>query len=212
MPVSKPTSTPEPDWTAVGPNGHGVQFYQSDERLVLLLSNYVGTALVTGGTAIVVATSAHRRGLCRCLRARGLDFDVARAEGRFLTYDAADTLARFVVNGAIDRTAFRDVASEMVGRLSLASDGGRRRVTAFGEMVSLLWMSGLKDAAIALEEVWNELLDTREFSLCCAYPMSLFTGHQDAAPFLRICAQHSNIFPAEDRTRSRWSSTSYLTA
>jgi hypothetical protein len=211
MPGSQLTSTPEPDWTAVGPHGHGVQFYQFDERLIQLLTNYAGTALVTGGTAIVVATQAHRRGLSRGLRARGLDFEIARAEGRFLTYDAPETLARFMVNGRIDRAAFADVVAGIVEHMSPSANGRRPRVSAFGEMVALLWTSGLTDAAIELEELWNELLDTREFSLCCAYPMSLFTRHQDAGPFLRICAQHSNIFPAEERTRVRYGGP-YLTA
>jgi hypothetical protein len=198
-------SLPEPDWTAIGPNGHGVQFYQSDDRLVQLLTNYIGTALVTGGVAIVVATPAHRRRLARSLRTRGLDFEVARAQGRFLTFDAADTIAKFVIGGRIDRAAFGDVVAEMVDRMPRSPGARRRRVAAFGEMVALLWMNGLAGAAMALEELWNELLDASEFSLCCAYPMTLFTDRRDAAPFLRICAQHSNIFPAEDRARARYS-------
>jgi hypothetical protein len=179
-----------------------VQFYQSDRRLVLLLTDFVGTALITGGVAIVVATPAHRRRLARSLRARGLDFEVAREQGRYITFDAATTLARFLVHDRIDRAAFGGVVSEMIGHMTRSADGHRPRVSAFGEMVALLWAKGLTDAAIALEEVWNELLDTHEFSLCCAYPMSLFTSYRDAGPFLRICAQHSNIFPAEHRSHA----------
>ena len=201
MVAARLTSAPEPNWAAIGPRGHGVQFYQSDERLVLLLGNFIGNALVTGGTAVVVATRPHRRSLSRWLCTHGLDIEAARAQGRFLVYDAAETLARFVVRGRIDRQAFADVAMEMVERAA-RTDEKTARVSAFGEMVSLLWHDGLFDTAIALEELWNEMLETRDVSLWCAYPTSLFAGQDDGASLLRICAQHSNIFPAEHRTRA----------
>ena len=50
-----------------------------------------------------------------------------------------------------------------------------------------------------LEELWNKAADRYSFSLCCAYPMNGFLGNPPAAPFLKICAQHSHVFPAERR-------------
>jgi hypothetical protein len=72
----------------------------------------------------------------------------------------------------------------------------------FGELVALLWIAEQTASALQLEELWNGLLHTEPFSLCCAYPMEMFEGH-DAGPFLRICAQHSHVFPAEPRRESR---------
>ena len=68
-------------------------------------------------------------------------------------------------------------------------------------MVALLWAEGRIDAALQLEEMWNRLAEIYSFSLCCAYPMSGFLGNPHAAPFLKICAQHTHVFPAE-RPRS----------
>jgi len=71
---------------------------------------------------------------------------------------------------------------------------------AFGEMVSLLWAEGKSDAAIHLEQLWNELAKLRSFSLRCAYPITGFRRGEHSEPFLKICAQHSNIIPSESYT------------
>lgn len=185
---------PEPNWTAVG-RGHGVQFYESDDALVQLLTNFVGTALITGSAAVVVATPQHREALAAGLRGRGFDPDVARRQGRYLVFDASQMLSRFFSKGTIDHRLFEAITQEMIEEV--LTDAGGKRAAVFGEMVALLWAMGHANAAIDLEECWNELLDRYDFSLCCAYPMKLFAASHDAAPFLRICAQHSHVFPAK---------------
>ena len=41
--------------------GHTVQFYAEDQSLISGLTRLIATALVTGNSAIVIATKAHRR-------------------------------------------------------------------------------------------------------------------------------------------------------
>jgi hypothetical protein len=197
-PSSSNRSTP--NWL-VGSRGHGVQFYQNDRALMPRLSNYIGTALVTGGTAIVVATREHRASLASSLALRGLDVSVAREQERYLEFDAAETLGRFFRHGRIERSAFDDVMAPIMDRALTRSAKEHQHVNAFGEMVMLLWQGGHCQASIELEELWNDILDTHELSLCCAYPMKLFARQDDAAAFLRICAQHSHIFPAEAESK-----------
>ncbi len=182
---------PAADWSSVGPHGHAVQFYQTDGHLLDLLTRFIGTALVTGDVGIVVATKAHRDGLAKRFKARGLSVNVAREQGRFVSLDAAATLSRFMVDGRPDERRFRDVVGGLLQ--TVAPRGERRRIAAFGEMVALLWAEGKTDAAIELEEMWNELAKEHAFCLCCAYPMSGF-GNRHAAPFMKICAQHSHVF------------------
>jgi hypothetical protein len=50
-------------------------------------------------------------------------------------------------------------------------------------------------AALRLEEFWNRLARECRFALCCAYPMKVFGAEQDAASFMKICAQHTHVFP-----------------
>jgi hypothetical protein len=186
-----------PDWTLLGQRDHAVQFYEHDNFLIELLSRYVGSALATGDSAIVVLTARHREALERRLRSRGLDVAVPLSQGRYRPLDAAETLAGFMRGGLIDQTAFNDTACPTIEDARAAAGGGRGRVAAFGEMVALLWSEGRIDAALQLEGMWNRLADIYSFSLCCAYPMNGFAGTPHAAPFLKICAQHTHVFPAE---------------
>jgi hypothetical protein len=47
--------------------------------------------------------------------------------------------------------------------------------------------------------MWSELSRELDFGLCCAYPMSGFSNRH-AAPFMKICAQHSHVFTVAQAT------------
>jgi PAS domain S-box-containing protein len=84
--------------------------------------------------------------------------------------------------------------------LAQAESGLRRKshpIVAFGEMVALLWAAGKCDAAIRLEQMWNELAHKHSFSLRCAYPMG---GQLQEDMFRQVCAEHSAVIPAESYT------------
>jgi hypothetical protein len=179
-----------PDWT-IGACGHAVQFYPTDGHLLDLLSRFVGTALITGDVAIVVATKEHRDGLAARLKEKGLNLNVARRQGRYIALDAAATLHQISRDGRPDEARFREVVGGLMAKLH--ARGERPKISAFGEMVALLWAAGKPDAAIQLEQMWNTLAAEYEFCLCCAYPMRGF-GNGHAASFMKICAQHSHVF------------------
>ncbi len=185
-------------WPIAGECAHAVQFYEDDAVLLDLLAGFVGTALVTGRSAVVIATAAHRVALAHELRTRGFDVSIPRLEGRYVALDAAAVLDQIVDDaGWPDEARFRDLTGVALERARAAAGDPRAHVFAFGEMVALLWASGRSDAAVRVEELWNALTDERRVSLCCAYPMSAFHAKHHAASFLRICAQHSHVFPAE---------------
>ena len=115
-----------------------------------------------------------------------------------MALDAATTLAKFMRNDRPDADLFTEVVGGLVGRI--AAGGGSRRISAFGEMVALLWAQGKHESAIQLETMWNNLAKQHAFALCCAYPMNGF-GNRHAAPFMKICAAHSHVFTvAHDAT------------
>jgi hypothetical protein len=188
-----------PDWTLVGNRAHAVQFYENDSFLIELLSRFVGASLVAGDSAIVIATPRHREALAARLRSRGFDVTVPENQRRYIPLDAATTLSQFMRGGTPDQTLFNELVAPMVENARDAARGGRGRIAAFGEMVALLWAAGKIEAALQLEELWNRIADVYSFTLCCAYPMSGFVGNPHAAPFLKICAQHTHVFPAERR-------------
>jgi signal transduction histidine kinase len=179
--------------------GHSVQFYADDSFLLEGLSRLIGTALGAGDAAIVVATPEHREALDRRLQARGLSTAKSIRQGRYIVLDAAQTLQKFMVEGFPDVARFREVMSSFVIRARQAVGSGAR-VVAFGEMVALLWEEGKQDAAIRLEQLWNELGKEHSFFLHCAYPIKSFSHDHHSEPFLKICSEHSDVIPSDSYT------------
>ena len=174
-------------------NAHTVQFYEGEGYLLDSLTNYIGSALHADGAGIVIATPQHRDGVAQRLSARGLDVAAAGAQGRYVALDARDTLNILMVNNWPDPVRFDDT----IGRLIAKTRERAPTIHAFGEMVALLWAEGNPDAAIRLEELWDELRTRHTFSLLCAYPIEAFHDTSHAKLFDDMTARHSSVIPAE---------------
>jgi hypothetical protein len=93
-----------------------------------------------------------------------------------------------------DRKRFEATVGALVRKLSLKAAG--RGVRAYGEMVDLLWNSGASAAAIRLENLWNELLEAREFNLLCAYQIDVFDKEFQAGVLDQVLCAHTHLKPA----------------
>lgn len=141
----------------------------------------------------MIATPQHRDGVAQRLTARGLDVVGAGAHGRYVALDARDTLVTLMVDGWPDPARF----DETIGALVAKTRERAPQIHAFGEMVALLWAEGNRDAAIRLEELWNELGTRHPFSLLCAYPIEAFHDTSHAKPFNDMTTTHTTVIPAE---------------
>jgi PAS domain S-box-containing protein len=188
-------------WPDHGHQEHVVQFYAEDAALLDSISEFIGTALEAEDAAVVIATQLHRDGLSQRLMARGLDVASAIRRGQYIALDASETLSQFMREGSPDAVAFANIVGDVFERARAAANGGRSPcVAAFGEMVALLWARGNPQAALRLEELWNDLAHAQSFSLRCAYPITGFNRDEHGGPFLRICAAHSSVLPDESYT------------
>ncbi len=187
---------PVADWRAMNEPEHFVQFYEADEFLLNSLGGFIGAGLAAEDACIVVATKAHREALDEHLRASGVDVFAARTSGQYISLDASETLSKFMSEGQPDACRFAEVVGQIIARAA----EGRGRVRIFGEMVALLWAEENYQAAIRLEELWNELHRTRSFSLFCAYPMQGFGGELLAGGLADVCTTHTRVIPAESYT------------
>jgi PAS domain S-box-containing protein len=172
---------------------HTVQFYGEDGVLLHELNNYIGSALSSGSSAIIIATLAHIDSLGRKLKSQGIDLGTATAEGRYIALEATELLSKFMVHGRPDPLRFSETIGVVISRAAGAAPDERRRVVAFGEMVALLWAEGNTEGAIQLEKLWNELARVHSFALRCAYPMQGFSRQQMMEPLLRVCTEHTGI-------------------
>jgi PAS domain S-box-containing protein len=187
---------PHVDWSQRNQFEHFVQFYETDPFLLDSVSGFVTAGLGPGEAVIVVATNEHRAGLEERLRGTETDLVTAAASGQYLSWDAAETLSKFMVEGLPDAERFADVLGDVIARAS----GGGRRVRIFGEMVRLLWEEGNYTGAIQLEELWNKLRHMNPFMLFCAYRVNGFGREALAASLSNVCDEHSHIIPAESYT------------
>jgi len=184
---------PAISWRDAGDHEHFVQFYEQESALLQSLAEFLQHGLQTGAGALVVATAAHLDQLERELYSRGIDVAAARTRQQLVVLEASVVLAKIMRDGAPQWSRFLDVVGPVVAELR------RRypRVIAFGEMVALLWRDGQHQAALQLEELWNELGEREQFALYCAYPLPQETSAADLGGLERVCSHHSRVIPAE---------------
>lgn len=172
---------------------HMLQFAtRGDERLAANIARYFADGLRTGQAGIAITSRAGCADLKRRLRAAGIDVAAAQAEGRFVTRDAARTLRSLMRDGAPDWNLF-DASVGVLARRMRKRFGGLR---AFGDMVGILWARGEPANAQLLEEYWNELQSSLEFSLFCSYPIEVFSRGLDVGAIEPILNTHSHLLPA----------------
>jgi hypothetical protein len=178
---------PLDDIVAVESHPHFVEFYKTEAFLVDCVRDFLTVGVVTRGAVIVVATQAHQSMFEHALWEAGIDISETQHSGRFVTLDASEALARFMVDGMPDPPRFKATIGELVSR---AVQTGRD-VRIYGEMVAVLWEEGNVAAAIALEDLWNELATRYPFSLFCAYPIHVLDAEANTPGCRTICGQHS---------------------
>ena len=71
--------------------------------------------------------------------------------------------------------------------------GEHLRIAACGECASILWAQGKADAAIRLEELWNQIAKTYDVDILCGYPLESLRCEEDSYTFRRICEEHSAV-------------------
>src|SRR5690348_6215981 len=165
----KPIMNARTDWRGLlrqpTRGDHIVQVYQDETFLSETVGEYLAAGLRNGEGAIVICGTARQSAFKGALAAAGVAVEAAAARGQLVFLDAADTLARFMRRGMPDWTAFHSAVGGAIAALRLDYPA----VRAYGDMVDALWRDGQRDAAIRLEEYWNELTRLQTFSLLCAY-------------------------------------------
>jgi PAS domain S-box-containing protein len=193
---------PEPEnvfthWGEIYASKHFVQFYENDAFLLNEVTHFLHTGLATDNACIVIATQEHLLMLEERLQAKGVDLAYARTQDKYIACDVNSALALFMIDDWPEPERFSQTIDGMIKQA--ARDG--RHVRVFGEMVTQLWIEGKPDAAVRLEELWNDLhRHSSIFTLFCSYPMHCFAGDIHREQFARICQEHAHVIPDESYT------------
>jgi anti-sigma regulatory factor (Ser/Thr protein kinase) len=170
---------------------HAVVFYGDDAELVQRVAGFVADGLPSGDGALVVGTDAHREGITGALQELGIDVAGLLASGQYVTLDAEQLLAEFMVGELPDWARFEAAVGGTLGRF-------RAPVRVFGEMVAVLWGAGNVLGADELEAHWNRLAETHRFDLLCGYPSWSLT-EATLADVTRVCELHTAVSAAAPR-------------
>ena len=171
---------------------HSVLFYRDDSELAARAGEPLLAALTGGGTAIVIATPAHGELIGRWLTAAGADLPAATAAGRYLTRDARETLASFMIGRWPSPAGFWQAINPLIQRAAATAPP----VRVFGEMVALLWESAQLGAALELEALWNELAAHYPFGLVCGYSAGTVGGRDRGDALAELCEVHAEALGA----------------
>jgi len=177
------------------PHRHEVQFYSDDAVFLDTFARFIAVALKSGDAVVAVITDSHRDGLALRLKSQGLDVDAATQQGRYIQLDVAKTLLKFTVNDMPDSARFFEVVAGLIEAAAKgATTGQHPRIVACGECSPLLWAKGKADAAIRLEQLWDEVGKIFGVDILCGYALSSFHGEEDEHVFRSICAAHSAVY------------------
>jgi PAS domain S-box-containing protein len=173
----------------VGHTGsHRVQFYSHEVDLADGVCSFLREGLVSGASAVVIATPGHTAAIRTSLATAGIDLAAEILRGRLIMLDAEETLAKCLDGEAPAWPTFHRTISEVLKRAAAAGNG----VRAYGEMVDVLWNAGKQREAIALEQLWNTMGSHAHFELLCGYASHAVGSVGDARA---ICDLHSHVAP-----------------
>jgi DNA-binding NarL/FixJ family response regulator len=172
---------------------HEVQFYSNDALLLDTFARFIAVALKSGRAAIVVITESHRDGLASRLKVQGIDVDAITRQGTYIQLDVNKTLSTFMVNDMPDSTRFFPFVGSLIEAAAKAARQQHHGVVVCGEGTSVLWAQGKADAAIRVEQLWDEVGKTFGMDILCGYASSSFHGEEDEHVFQSICAEHSAV-------------------
>jgi DNA-binding NarL/FixJ family response regulator len=160
------------------PHRHEIIFCSDEEALLTGLSDFLAVALKAGDAAILWATESHREALGQILNGQGVEIDSAIRRGTYISLDVSEPPDR------------ESILSTIKGLSDAAFKRGKKhpRVAVCGERAGCLWAEGKIDAALHIEKLCNELVDSYEIDILCVYPLP-----QSQEDHTILCAEHRAV-------------------
>jgi hypothetical protein len=175
---------------------HAVQVYEDLAELTSTVGQYFDAGFRRGEPAVLISSRAHFDAFAAELETRGWHVSGLEAEGLLTCRDAQQLLDLFMDTDIPSAERFEQTIGGVIDEV--ASGFPNKTIRAFGEMVDLLWRQGKQASAIAVEELWNELSETRTFALLCGYHLDVFDIDVQASALPEILRVHTHPRTAAD--------------
>ena len=187
-------ATPDGD-TSQDCSRHDLQVYPNDVAFLEGFAKFIAGGLNAGNAVVAIATETHRHGLFHTLETEGFDLDALISSGSYTSIDVHETLSLFMPDDQPDPARLGQAVNRFVKTASKAPAGGTRRVTACGECAPLLWTEGKLDAALRVEELWDEVSHKYGLNTLCGYLSGTLEGEKGRQIFQEISSIHSTVIP-----------------
>ncbi len=148
---------------------HAAGFYRDEAGLLDDYATFASGVLAAGTSLVVLSTACRRKKLEHALRLRGVDVEQAIAQGRHRWFDVTDALSSVMVGDRPDGARYLALMSAIVAEAAASSTAERARVAAWGEGAPTLWMEGKAEAAIRVEQLWDQIAREHRVETLCAY-------------------------------------------
>jgi DNA-binding NarL/FixJ family response regulator len=173
--------------------GHAAVFRGDEETLVEDYAAFAQAALHDGKVVLAVCETARLEKVRGCLAAKGVAVDRAITDATYVPLDSAPELSRLLRDGCGDEKSLRAAAAQILSDASRRT-GSQRRVAMFGAIAPPLWTAGHPDAAIQIEQAWDDAVTALGADLLCGYLMNdvqLAENRYDV--FREVCARHRTV-------------------
>jgi MEDS: MEthanogen/methylotroph, DcmR Sensory domain len=181
------------------PAGHGVQIYRELDELAASVGRFLEAGFEAGEPAVVIAAADHVQVFAEEIERRGRKVGHLEEQGLLTWGDAHEMLAAFMDGDAPSPERFEDSVGGLVAEV--AERFPQRTIRAFGEMVDVLVQREQEAAAIALEELWNRLLERHDVALLCGYRLDVFDLETQTSALPEIIRTHTHSRPVADTSR-----------
>jgi DNA-binding NarL/FixJ family response regulator len=148
---------------------HEALYYSSDVPLLDQWASIAQAALRTNATFLLLATDSHEHTLQSMLQDRGVNIVRAVRDGRYVSWNADETLSKFMVGDQVDETRVWTSVTSVMLSAARGSTAAPPHVIACGECAPTLCAQGKAEAAVRLEQLWNEVTTTYRLDTFCAY-------------------------------------------
>jgi DNA-binding NarL/FixJ family response regulator len=180
----------------ISPNGrrHEALYYSSDALLLDQWVSVAEAALSDDATFFLLATDSRRDRLQAMLQARGVNVARAVRDGRYVAVSVDETLSKFMVGDRLDETRFWEAVTPLMLNMARASTAEHPRVVACGECAPALCVRGNANAAVRLEQLWDEVTRTFHLDTFCGYSSDGCQCAEPSAVFEQVSAAHTATY------------------
>jgi DNA-binding NarL/FixJ family response regulator len=148
---------------------HEALHYASEVPLLDQWASVAEDALSTDATFLLLATDSHEDTLRAMLQKRGVNMSRAARDGRYVSLTVDEALSKFMVGDRLDETRFWNSVTSVMLSAARGSTAEQPHVIACGECAPTLCAQGNVEAAIRLEQLWDEVTRTYRLDTFCAY-------------------------------------------